>query len=49
MSMSLQSLVLWRHRANLQAQEGTHQQVLARAGIPPALIPNCMHTVPFSS
>lgn len=48
-SVSLQSFTLWRHRASLQAQEGTYQQVLARAGIPPPLIPNCMHTVPFSS
>lgn len=48
-SMSLHSLTLWRHRASLQAQEGRCQQVLARAGIPPPLIPNCMPTVPFSS
>lgn len=44
MSLSLHSLALWRHCASLQAQEGMCQQVLARAGIPPPLIPNCMHS-----
>lgn len=48
-SMSLQSLALLRHRASLQAQEGTCHQVLARASILPPLIPNSKHTVAFSS
>lgn len=43
LSVSLQSFALWRHRASLQAQEGRRQQVLARPGIPPALILSCMH------
>lgn len=48
-SMSLQCLALWRHCASLQAQGSMCHQELARAGIPPPLIPSCMHTVPFSS
>lgn len=42
-SMSLHSLTLRRHRASLQAQEGRCQQVLARADMPPPLIPNCVY------